>query len=410
MIQLLKMAYRDLGRNRRRSFFSALALAMGLALLLLMAAVVEGEMRGAMELGIRLQTGHLQVRAKSYNENKASLKFDDLVANPEQIAAQVASLAPVQVATPRLFASGIVASGDESVGVSVVGIDPSSPANDPYRAGLVSGSFLTADDREGLLMGQTLADKLGLKAGDRVNLLVNTSNGGVDQQSFVIRGIFSTHTPAFDQGTVFLPLTKAQAFTQVGDHASIIFVLLKNRDQANAVAAALQSSNGSRYQVVTWEQMNDLLVQTEQLSNAYMMFLYLIVLAITATVIVNTLIMSVFERTREIGILSAIGMRAGRVMAMFFAESVLLAVGGIVMGLLLGGLLVVYATDIGFYVGSIAGSMSGLLIGERIYGYLTPNAAVSLTVIAFVVTLLAALYPAVLAARMEPVDALRSGQ
>ena len=408
MIQLLKMAYRDLGRNRRRSFFSALALGMGLALLLLMAAVVEGEMRGAMELGIRLQTGHLQVRAKSYNENKASLKFDDLVANPEQIAAQVASLAPVQVATPRLFASGIVASGDESVGVSVVGIDPSSPANDPYRAGLVSGSFLTADDREGLLMGQTLADKLGLKAGDRVNLLVNTSNGGVDQQSFVIRGIFSTHTPAFDQGTVFLPLIKAQAFTQVGDHASIIFVLLKNRDQADAVAAALQSS--SSYRVVTWEQMNDLLVQTEQLSNAYMMFLYLIVLAITATVIVNTLIMSVFERTREIGILSAIGMRAGRVMAMFFAESVLLAVGGIVMGLLLGGLLVVYATNIGFYVGSIAGSMSGLLIGERIYGYLTPNAAVSLTVIAFVVTLLAALYPAALAARMEPVNALRSGQ
>jgi ABC-type lipoprotein release transport system permease subunit len=273
---------------------------------------------------------------------------------------------------------------------------------------VISGAYLSADDREGLLMGQPLAAKLGLKAGDKINLLVNTSNGDVSEQLFVIRGIYTTHTPAFDQSNVFLPLAKAQAIAQAENHASTIFVLLKDRDQTAAVAAALQSNNN--LQVVTWEQLNQLLSQTQQLSDTYMMFLYLIVLGITATVIVNTLIMSVFERTREIGILSAVGMRSSRIMAMFFAESSLLAVGGIVMGLALGGLLVVYATQSGFYIGNIAGSLSGMLLGERIYGYLTLSDAITLTIAAFIVTLLAALYPAMLAARMEPVQALRDGK
>ncbi len=136
--------------------------------------------------------------------------------------------------------------------------------------------------------------------------------------------------------------------------------------------------------------------------------LYLIVLGITATVIINTLIMAVFERTREIGILSAVGMRSGRIMAMFFAESSLLAVGGIIMGLLLGGALVWYASVFGFYIGNYGAS--GILIGETIHAFLTWNDAILLIVMTFVITLLAALYPAFLASRMEPVEALHRGE
>jgi ABC-type lipoprotein release transport system permease subunit len=403
MMQLYKMAFRDLGRNRRRSIFSSLALGIGLALLLLMAAVITGEMRDAVDASIKLQSGDLQVRAKSYNEDKTSLAWEDLIADPDQISAQIASLAPVAVATPRLYASGIVATGDVSMGVRIIGIEPGSPANAPYQEGMVSGDFLTADDREGVLIGQSLADKLKLKAGDTVNLLVNTSNGSVDQQPFTIRGIYTTHTPGFDQSTVFLPLAKAQAITQAGNHASLIFVLLKDREQTNAVVAALQSS---QYQVLTWQQQNQIIDQTEQLANAFMIVIYLIVLGITATVIVNTLIMSVFERTREIGILSAIGMKGSRIMAMFFAESSLLAIGGIFIGLVLGGLLVAYFARYGFYIGNIG--VTGITLGERIYAYLKPGDAIYLTILAFVVTLVASLYPALLAARMEPVVALRS--
>jgi ABC-type lipoprotein release transport system permease subunit len=405
MLQLYKMAFRDLGRNRRRSFFSALALAMGLALLLFMAAVVKGEMLGALETSIKLNSGHLQVRAASYNEDKTSLKWEDLIENPQVLAAKIAELQPVVAATPRLFASGIVSSSDNTVGVRIFGVEPASEANAPYRDGVISGEFITADDREGIVIGQPLADKLGLTTGDTVNLLVNTSSGDVDEQPFVIRGIYTTHTPGFDESTIFMPLAKAQAITKTENHASTIFIVLKNKTDAALVNAALPSS---QYQVKTWEELNALVVQFEQFSNAYMSIFYLIVLAITATVIINTLIMSVYERTREIGILSAIGMKGRRVMAMFFAESSLLAVGGILMGLAIGGLLVFYATQFGFYVGNLG--VTGMTFGERIYASLTLSDTISLTVLTFIVTLLAALYPALLAARMEPVEALHSGQ
>jgi ABC-type lipoprotein release transport system permease subunit len=399
------MAYRDLGRNRRRTFFSALALGIGLALLLLMAAFIEGELRSSMDATIKLQSGHLQVRAPTYDENKSSLAWEDLVENPEDMAARIAALAPVKAATPRLFASGIVVVGDRSAGVRIIGVDPASPANAPYRDGLVSGEFLQADDREGLLIGQPLAEKMGLTVGSQVNLLVNTSDGSVDEQRFTIRGMYSTSTLGYDEVTVFMPLAKAQAITQAGDHASVIFILLNDKAQTQAVLSALQTG---QYQVKTWEQLNSLLALFDQYANSYIILLYLIVLAITATVIVNTLIMSVFERTREIGILSAMGMRGGRIMAMFFAESALLGIGGIAIGLVLGGLLVAYTSKYGFNIANMG--ITGVLLRDRITTYLTLKDTITLAVTAFVVTLLAALYPALLAARMEPVDALRGGK
>jgi ABC-type lipoprotein release transport system permease subunit len=401
MIQLFKMAFRDLGRNRRRSFFSSLAVGLGLALLLLIAGFLNGEMGGAIDTAVRLQSGHLQVRAKSYDEAKTSLKWQDLIENPEQVAAQIAALAQVKVATPRLYASGFVSTGDESSGVKVIGIEPQSAANDPYR--ITSGSFLAADDREGLLIGQTLADKLGLKAGDQVNLSVNTSNGDVVEQLFTIRGIFSTNTGAFDGFTVFLPLAKAQAMTQTENHASTIFVLLKDSAQTDAVAAAIQSPG---YQVLGWQKMNEMFVQWETMANSYLSLIYMIVLAITASVIINTLIMSVYERTREIGILSAIGMKGRRIMALFLAETSLLAVGGVIMGLILGGLAVGYFSNYGFSIAKMG--ITGMLVSNTIYANLTLNDAITLSIVTFIVTILAGLYPAVMASRMEPVEALRA--
>lgn len=405
MLQLIKMAYRDLGRNRRRSFFSSLALGLGLALLLLMAAFLQGEMGSAMDKTIELQSGHLQVQSKNYEETKTSLKWEDLVENPDQVASKLASLAPVSVATPRLFASGIVSVRDQTAGVKVIGIDPLSSANDPFRKGVVSGQWLSPDDREGILIGLSLADKLGLDAGSQLNLSVNTSNGDVNEQTFTVRGIYTTETNAFDNFYVFLPLAKAQALTQTENHASAIFVMLKNIDQTGSVVAAVQSSS---YKVLTWTEMNEFLVQYENFANSYMVILYLIVLGITATVIVNTLVMSVFERTREIGILSAIGMKSRTIMGMFLAESSLLAVGGILIGLALGSIVIAFLSKYGFNIESIG--VTGLLISNVIYTELTLKDATTLTLLAFVVTLLAGVYPAVLAARMEPVEALRSGQ
>jgi ABC-type lipoprotein release transport system permease subunit len=403
MMQTFKMAFRDLGRNRRRSFFSALAVAIGLGLLMLMSSVIQGEMGSALESAIHLQTGHIQIRSSSYDENKSSLKWEDLVENPDQIASQIAGLDQVKAATPRLFASGFLSTGDESTGVQIYGIDPQSAANDPYRDGMVSGNFLTTDDREGLLIGRPAAAKLHLQTGDKVSLSVNTSNGDVLEQTFTIRGIYTTNTYGFDSNTIFLPLAKAQAITQTENHASTILVLLKDTSFTDQVASAIHAPN---LEVLTWKDLNTLFVEFETMANTYISFFYLIILAITASVIINTLIMSVYERTREIGILAAVGMRGGRIMGLFLGESILLAIGGVLMGLAVG-VFAVYLFNIkGFYIGNMG--LNGILVSDTIRARLTTDNTVRVTIMTFVATILSGLYPAVMASRMEPVEALRA--
>jgi putative ABC transport system permease protein len=135
----------------------------------------------------------------------------------------------------------------------------------------------------------------------------------------------------------------------------------------------------------------------------------LIVLGVTATVIVNTLLMSVFERTREIGILSSIGMKGRQIVSLFLAEASLLALGGIAFGSLAGWALAAYFGRVGIYFGDL-GISGGMVLPDRIYPFLTLESAVNLIITAFIVTLLASLYPARMASRMEPVEALHSAQ
>jgi ABC-type lipoprotein release transport system permease subunit len=404
MMQILKMAFRDLGRNRRRSFFSALAVGGGLALLILMSSVVAGEMGSAIESAINLQTGHIQIRAATYDENKSSLKWEDLVANPEEIATKIAALSQVKAATPRLYASGFLSSGTQSAGAKITGIDPLSPASDPYREGVISGSYLNPDDRDAVLIGKPMAEKLKLKVGDNVGLSLNTADGNVQDQTFTVKGIYTTGTYGFDSGTVFLPLAKAQAMTQTEDHASTIYVLLKDTSMTDTVIPALSVS--SNLEIKTWKDLNALFVEYEAFAQSYIAIFYMIILLISASVIINTLIMSVYERTREIGILSAIGMRGGRIMMLFLAESSMLAIGGVIMGLILGVLATLYFNINGFYIGNMG--LSGMAIADTIYAKLTVSNLISLTIMSFVVTLLAGLYPAVMASRMQPVEALRA--
>ncbi len=409
MFKLWRIAVRDLGRNKRRSALTLIAVMMGLALVIALHGFEMGAIQGSIENNIRVQTGHVQVRGESYDEDKVSLKWEDLLEEPLGLAAQVQTLAEVRAAAPVLWAGGILGTVEDSVGVRVFGIDPLAETVAPFREGLVAGEFLAPDDRSGVLISQRLAKSLGLAAGDDVSLLINTSGEQPDEATFTIRGLYDTGLPGFDGATIFMPLVKAQAFTRVGERASAVVALLHDQEDADAVAAALRAPG---LDVLTWRDLNQLMVEGMESAMGFLYMMYLIVMAIIAVVVANTLLMSVFERTREMGILAALGMKGRQIMAMFLMESATLGAIGVILGVLLGSLGVYYLATEGVYFGGdidMADMVSAdIAYGETMYAAFQWADTAVLSAVCWIIMLLASLYPAWFATRREPIDALRA--
>jgi len=400
MKTIFMLALRNLGRNKRRSFFSALALSIGVGLLFLITGFLNGEVESAIRQTINLQTGHIQLQALDYNPSRTSLKWEDLVNDPAIVAESIQKDPRVLSATPKLLLTGILNQGEETASVRIIGIEPDAEANKFFKTGLLEGNYLTDEDRNGVLVGEPLAERFGLKPGNSLMLLVNNSNGNITQQNFEIRGIYTTNVQGFDRNYVLMPIAKAQTIGGAENHASYIYILLKDINDTQAVKAALANPT---YKIQDWREMNDFLILFEDVAAGYFGILYIIVLGITATVIMNTQLMAVYERTKEIGILTSMGMKSATIMAIFLVEAIYLAIAGVIMGIFLGWLSVELLAINGFNYGDMG---MDIMMSNTIYPYLIGSDYLKLSIYGLLVTILAGIYPAMLASKLEPVEAL----
>ncbi|MGB7115573.1 MAG: FtsX-like permease family protein [Anaerolineales bacterium] len=406
IFKLWVIAYRDLGRNRRRTGLTLLAVVLGMAVLIMMSGFIAGIFDNMISLSILLQSGHVQIRSENYEMEKPSLKWQDLMENSDELLARAMATDGVTTAAPVLWASGFVNTADELVAVSVTGIDPESGFHDPIREGMVAGEYLEVDDRDGVLIGDKLAKDLGLSAGSKISLLVGTTDGETDGDIFTVRGLFSTGVVSYDAGTVYMPLPKAQAITNAGDRISAVILLTEDAETADPVAVALR---GQGLSVVTWKDMNELILVAIEQGSFFYYIIYGIVILIVAVLIANTLLMSVFERTRELGILAALGMKGRQIMTMVLLEAGTLALLGVIVGLILGSLVVWYMSFNGLYIGDdIASMVEGFAYPSTFYAKIAPMDFLALSLAMLGIVILAALYPARFAARLEPVEALHA--
>jgi ABC-type lipoprotein release transport system permease subunit len=246
---------------------------------------------------------------------------------------------------------------------------------------------------------------MGLEVGHRVSLVSGHSDGRPEEAIFSVQGLFATGVPGYDENTIFMTLSQAQAVTGAGEHASAIVIRLYDQDDANQVAAALQ---GAGITALTWEDLNSLLLEAVAAGLGFYYLMYGIVILVVAVIIANTLLMAVFERTREMGILAALGMKGRQIMLMFLLEAALLALMGIGLGILVGTAAVWYLSTVGIPIGDIGTVAEGIALSSRLYTKVVPAEIVSLSLATLVIILLAALLPAWYAARMEPVEALHT--
>jgi ABC-type lipoprotein release transport system permease subunit len=406
MSQLWKIAFRDLLRSKRRTLLTLLAMVIGVTLLIFMSALYKGIFDGSLRMAIQLQSSHLQVRSSAYDADQVSLQWKDLLDDPAGLTQQIRGTPGVQDATPVLWASGMVLSGEESVGVTVNGVDVQSSLLDPIRQSVVAGGMPAADERAGVLIGSRLAELLELSVGDQIVLVTSTANQSTDQAPFTITGLYDTGVAQYDEVNVYLPLEKAQSFSAAGARASAIRVLLEDREATDAYATAFRTPGLA---VLTWRDLNSVIMDSVDASLVFTSMLNVIVLGMVAVVIANTLLMSVFERTREMGILAALGMKRRQILSMFLIEAGMLGMTGVAAGLAIGGAIVYYFSIVGIeFPQSIMQAKASNLItyGRLLYTSFAPEQAITLALTALVIVLAVAVYPAWFAARLEPVQAL----
>ena len=404
--KFFSMAFRSVIRNTRRSLLTALAVALGLVVVMVMAGAIEGMIDNALADSIRVSTGHLQIRNANYEVGKGSLLAKDLLDNAEALTKRVKEVAGVRSATPILESSGLLSTATESTGIEIIGIVPGDPFHDPVRNGTAAGEYLKADDRDQILMGEMLAEQMNIAVGQRVSLAASDANGVGQEGLFTVAGLIDTGFPGIDQNRILMPLAQAQTFSGVGDRASDIIVMLDNQDDAESMAAQLR---GGDIDVQTWRDMNSILLDSMEIGMVFYYIIYLIVFLAVAVIIANTLLMSVFERTREIGILASLGMNGRQIMALILFEALILAIFGVAVGLVLGMGAVTYFAVVGIsFSAETAAMVEGMAIGTTMKGGYAPDQFAILSLLLLAVVCLVSLYPAWYAARMEPVEALHA--
>ncbi len=404
--KLVAIAYRDLGRNKRRTIITVTAVVLGLSMLILMSGFIAGITDGALQNGIRLNTGHLQLQAESYEENRLSLLWSDLLQNPDELAAQTLDIPGVKSATPVLWSGGILSTKNDSASIKLTGIDTQSSFYSFLSDGVIEGSIPSPGERGQIMIGLRLAKSLGIGVGSRISLYVGQSEGDPLEDVFTVCGIFATGIPTYDVITVFMPLSQLQAFTGAKQRASAIIVMLNHANDAQKIADLIQIPG---VKILTWEKMHAYLLMSIQSGMSFYYLIYGIAMLVVAVIIANTLLMSVFERFREMGILSAIGMKPRQILEMMLIEASVVATLGIGLGIILGSVLVKIFETSGIPIGESAASVIGsIALDTTIYTKLVFPDVIGLSLALFLIIMLAALYPARYASRLEPVDALHA--
>jgi putative ABC transport system permease protein len=404
--KFFSIAYRNLVRNGRRTVLTALAVALGLMVVFAMASLIDGMVKTMVADGIRMSSGHLQIRNANYEVDKASLLSKDLLQDGEAWVAKVETMPDVVSATPVLWSGGLLSTPRESVGIQIVGIDTEAAFHAPIREGIVAGEYLKNDARGEILVGKMLADEMEISVGQRVSLAASNANGQGQEDTFTVVGLVDTGFPSIDQHRVILPMEQAQSYSGVGNRFSSLILILNDGENTDAVAAALAEP---ALKFLTWRDLNSLITESVETGMIFYYVLYAIVFLAVAVLIANTLLMSVFSRAREIGILGSLGMNQRQITLLFVIEGVLLAILGIAFGWVLGLGLVAYMTYIGISMPAETVAMvEGFTMGTTIYGGFAFGDFIILSFMLLVIVSLVSLYPAMYAAKMEPVEALHS--
>lgn len=399
---LLTLAWRNLWRHRGRTAAILFALALGIWSMVGLAALSRGSLEGQLQKAIANLTGHIQIHARGYRDDPA---IEFRMPAPDAALAGALSDPAIRAWAARVRVPAVIASERESAGVVLVGIEPQREQGLSFIATAVTdGRYLESPEDTGLLLGRKLADRLETALGRRVVLMSQDVNNQVGDRGFRVVGIFDAEPEAIETGFVFIGRATAQQMLGMGDAISEIGVRGEDRNRLAVPLGALRAA-APGMDVEPWTVVEPLLTLTEEIVNVILVIWYAIVFAAMSFGLVNTLLMAVFERTREFGLFQALGMPPRHILGQVLVESLILLAIALVIGNL-GALATVHALRDGLDLSAFAQGMEYFGVSPIIYPALSAGDLTIANTLVAGLGLLASLYPAWRAARHVPIEAL----
>jgi len=405
MKTILKISWRNVWRNKARSLVIILAIGFGLWGGIFATAFLNGMIQQMFDSGIKSQVSHLQIHHPEYSQERLT---ELTIGDADAITQYLSGSDEVVAFSARTLASGMFNTASMVSGVEIIGIDPLlEHLTTDLKEHLVDGEYFGSDLTHPILIGKQLADKMKVEPGSRIVLTFQNLEGDITAASFRIAGIYRTANSGQDGRNVYILRDEMEELLGAKGVVNEIAVLLDYHETATPFRDHLvQIFPG--YEIRTWSELAPELSFMTEFSGVAMLVLVIIILFAMAFGLLNTMLMTIFERTNELGVLMSVGMNKGRVFLMIMYETCFLVITGALLGGLLGVLTVSTTSSSGLDLTSLGGeALLEYGIDTVVFPQLDPIFYLNLAVLVLITAIAASVYPAWKALKLNPAEAVR---
>ncbi len=401
------IAWRNVWRNKVRSIVMIAAIALGLVAGVFIMAFMQGAVNARIESATKSELSHIQIHAPHFLDNNETELF---IKDAVNLVDKIEKLDSVKAASPRLIAEPFIMAAHGTGGGRLLGIDieKEKRVTDIFEH-LIDGTYLEKTSRmPPILIGQKIAKKLKLKVGSKVNVQMVDLGGDLSSKGYRVSGIYKTSNTTFDETHLFVRYHDLQSQLGIENGAAHEIAIITDKgDEAALVKPSIQNIAGNN-DVKTWKELSPEMALLTDSMNQYMYFFILIILLGLCFGIINTMLMAVMERTKEIGMLMAVGMNSRRIFAMIIMESIMLTLTGGILGMLLGYGITKFFETTPINVSMFSEGLEKYGFATQIYTSLRPDTLITITILVIITGLLSAIYPARKALKLNPAEATRT--
>jgi len=363
----------------------------------------NGMMQQMLSNQISSNISHIQIHKKGFNDNKI---IKNILPDRQKVEQILKENAQVKFFSERVITFGLLSSASSSSGIYLYGIKPGAEEKiSKIKTSIVEGNYLS-DAKRDILIGKKLAEKLNVGLGDKVVAMANTPDGSIGSDVFRVTGIFETFSSEFDRSTIYISEQTAQNMLGIDNETLEFAMIIEDFKKVDEVKANLQLKLGDEYEVLSYKDLLPMIIFSMDIYQESMFIFNLIIGLALIFGIINTMLMSVFERINEFGVLMAMGMKNSRLFFMIVLEAFIIGIVGTIVGLIVGILIHIPLSHSGIDFSLFAEGLESFGVGAIIYPILSLGNLISMIFLIPFISVAGALYPAYRAIKLEPVYAI----